>query len=92
MLPAFEVGRAPRDADTVGKAIVFARQDVTIGDLRAKLEDIVAAGDLRDIPHPGTAIRAAHPVCTVFAAGRDAAQCRGELVRIAKRVYRSLTA
>ena len=92
VLPAFDLGRARREADTVGKAIVFARQDVTVGDLRAQLEDIVAAGDLRDIPQPGTAIRAGHPVCTFFAAGRDAAQCRGELVRIAERVSLSLAA
>jgi uncharacterized protein len=88
----FDLARARRATKTVGKAIVFARRDLTVGDLRAHLPDRAAAGDLRDIPHPGTAIRSARPVCTVFAAGRDAADCRDELMRRAAEVYARLDA
>ena len=91
VLPGFDLERARRGADAVGKAIVFARQDVTVGDLRTRLDERVSAGNLRDIPSPGTAIRAGHPVCTVFASGRDVAACHGELVRRAALVEASLT-
>jgi predicted ATP-grasp superfamily ATP-dependent carboligase len=88
----FDLGRARRAAPAVGKAIVFARRDVTIGDLRKRLSDSAGAGDLRDIPNPGTPIRSGRPVCTVFAAGRDAAACRDQLTRRAAAVYASLDA
>ena len=52
---------------THGKAIVFARQDVVIGDTRPWLED----PNVRDVPHEGEHIAAGQPICTVFAAGSD---------------------
>jgi predicted ATP-grasp superfamily ATP-dependent carboligase len=91
VLPVFDLERARRGADAVGKAIVFARQNVTVGDLRTRLDENVGADRVRDIPHPGTAICAGHPVCTVLASGRDVAECHRELVRRAAAVEASLT-
>jgi predicted ATP-grasp superfamily ATP-dependent carboligase len=82
-MPAFDFARAGRAAGAVGKAVVFARRDVTVGDTAAWLEDPT----VRDVPHPGDEIRAAGPICTVFAEGRDADACHAGLVRRAERVY-----
>jgi predicted ATP-grasp superfamily ATP-dependent carboligase len=81
-LPDVDLARA-RPADAVGKAVVFARHDVTAGDTRAWLAD----ADVRDVPRPGARIRAGRPVCTVFATARDQAECHAELVRRAERIY-----
>ena len=91
VLPVFDLERVRRGADAVGKAIVFAREDVLVADLRTRLDESVGADNLRDIPNPGTSIGAGHPVCTVFASGRDVAACHGELVRCAALVEASLT-
>src|SRR5262249_47982925 len=72
-LPGFDLTAARRDMAAVGKAVVFARRDFAIGDVRAGLASLVDSGDLRDIPPAGTAIRTGRPVCTVFAAARNAA-------------------
>jgi predicted ATP-grasp superfamily ATP-dependent carboligase len=91
VLPDFAVERARDVASTTGKAVVFARRDVTTGDTRTWLAPRdTAAPDLRDVPPPATLIRAGHPICTVFATGRDARACRAELVRRAELVYASL--
>src|SRR4029450_6950138 len=45
-----------------GKAVLFATEDVVIGDSERWLERGV-----RDVPHPGERIAAGHPVCTVVA-------------------------
>ena len=84
-LPDFDMTRAQRRIDAYGKAILFARRDVVIGDSHSWID----AG-IRDVPHPGERIAAGRPVCTVFAAGRDAAACYDELVRCATRVYAEL--
>ena len=85
-LPAFDLARARRGAGAIGKAVVFARRDVVIGDTRAWLAD----PNVRDVPHPGERIRAGRPVCTVFAEARDAAACSTALVRRADAVYAEL--
>jgi predicted ATP-grasp superfamily ATP-dependent carboligase len=64
---------APRDV--LGKAVLWARRDIVIGNTRGWL----SRDDVRDIPHPGERIRRGHPICTVFARGRDDAACYGEL-------------
>ena len=87
-LPAFDLESARRGAGAAGKAVVFARQDVTVGDTRVWLAD----SSVRDIPRPGARIAAGRPVCTVFAAGRDAVACHAALVRRAERVYAELGA
>ena len=62
-------------ARACGKAIVFARRDVRLGDTRVWLD-----ADVADIPHPWTQVSAGEPVCTVFAEGTDATSCRAALV------------
>jgi predicted ATP-grasp superfamily ATP-dependent carboligase len=86
VLPEFDLVRARGGARAVGKAVVFARRDVAVGDTRAWLED----ASVRDVPHPGETIRAGGPVCTVFAADRDGAACHAALVRRAEGVYEQL--
>jgi hypothetical protein len=76
----------PMIAGSVGKAVVFARTDVVMGDTRGWLDD----ESVRDVPHPGERIAAGHPVCTVFANGRNAAECHAALVRRTRLVYEEL--
>lgn len=80
-------GLAPMAPVVHGKAIVFARHDVTAGDTSPWLHD----GNRRDVPHPGTRIGAGQPVCTVFATGADADGCHAALARRAQLVYLELT-
>jgi predicted ATP-grasp superfamily ATP-dependent carboligase len=82
-LPAFDLSQARHSVTAVGKAIVFARVDVTMGDTRPWLEDPT----VRDVAHPGERIAAGHPMCTVLAEGTDAAACYHALVQRAGRVY-----
>jgi uncharacterized protein len=67
-----------------GKAIVFARRDIVLGDTRSWPDD----RSLADIPHPGERIRRGRPICTVFARADTGAACRRLLVRRAAAVYR----
>jgi predicted ATP-grasp superfamily ATP-dependent carboligase len=91
VLPIFNLAAARRDAGAVGKAIVFARQDIVVGDTRAWLtarqHDLPA---MRDIPNRGERIPAGRPVCSVFAAGRDTVACHAALVQRAQHVYAAL--
>jgi predicted ATP-grasp superfamily ATP-dependent carboligase len=91
-LPDFELRRARRRRGAVGKAVVFARRAVTVGDTRAWLDAAAGGVVIRDVPHPGEPIAAAAPVCTVIAEGRDSDACRTALVRGAARVYADLAA
>lgn len=85
-LPSFELARARLGARAVGKAIVFARTDVTMGDTRSWLVDTT----VRDVPHPGECIQRGHPICTVIAEGADDASCYRVLTECAARVYASV--
>jgi predicted ATP-grasp superfamily ATP-dependent carboligase len=82
-LPAFDLAASLRGAGAVGKAVLFARRTLTVGDTRAWLE----RDDLRDIPHPGERIPRGRPVCTIFAHGRDDPDCYARLVRRAQELY-----
>ena len=82
-LPAFDLAAARGRGGAVGKAVVYARRDVVVGDTRAWLSDATVA----DVPHPGERIAAGRPVCTVFAEGADAAACHSALARRAGAVY-----
>ena len=73
-------------AVATGKAIVFARAGVVIGDTLTWLGD----SSIRDVPRQGERIGAGQPVCTVFASGRDADDCHAALVARAGRVYEEL--
>jgi predicted ATP-grasp superfamily ATP-dependent carboligase len=67
-----------------GKAIVFARRDVTLGNTRPWLQH----DSFADVPHSGEQIRRGHPICTVFARAGDTAACYKLLTRRAAEVYR----
>jgi uncharacterized protein len=82
-LPRIEVGHGR----AAGKAVIFAAEDVVIGDSERWLERGVC-----DVPHPGERIAAGHPICTVVAADttpegvlagleEQAARLRAELAR-----------
>ena len=75
-------------AGTVGKAVLFAREDIVLGDTRRWLAD----PSVRDVPQPGERIAAGQPICTVFAVGSDEAGCHGMLVERAERIYAELAA
>lgn len=83
-------GRLPAEAPApdrvVGKAIVFARREVTPGSSRRRLHGPAMA----DIPRPGERIGRGRPICTVFAAGRDSASCLRALAARANAVYRAV--
>ena len=85
-LPEFNLTEARQDVGAIGKAIVFARRDITVGDTRAWIGD----ASVRDVPQPGDRLRAGQPVCTVFAAGRNSVTCYAALVRHADRVRSDL--
>ena len=69
-----------------GKAIVFARRDVTPRATSRWLADSTMA----DIPHAGERISRGRPICTVFADGRDARHCLRALEVKAGAVYRAV--
>jgi predicted ATP-grasp superfamily ATP-dependent carboligase len=64
---------------TAGKAVLFATEDVVIGDWRER--------GVRDVPHPGERIAAGRPICTIVSSADDpladleaqAARLRAEL-------------
>ena len=85
-LPTFDLARAHADSAVIGKAIVFARHDITCGDTVPWLGD----STIRDVPHPGEQIPAGRPVCTIFATGADTDACYAGLVARATRVYEIL--
>ena len=89
-LPAFDLQEPPgagwKGPAAFGKAVVYARRDVAVGDTRAWL----SRGDIRDIPRPGERIPAGRPVCTVFATGLDANACHEALIGSAGQVYAQL--
>jgi uncharacterized protein len=91
-LPDFDLSAAGCGAQVLGKAVVFARQDVVIGDTSAWLPAAPAPPALRDIPRAGERIAGGRPVCTVFASGDGVAECHAALVERARQVYAALAA
>ena len=83
VLPRFNLRAAFRRlSQAVGKAVVFAREDLVVGDTAGWL-----VRDVRDVPNPGDHIRAGQPICTVFAEGRDSTECEAGLVTAAHWIY-----
>lgn len=70
----------------VGKAVVYAREEVVAPDTRDWLKDPTVA----DIPQPAARIAAGAPICTVFAEGVDSRACYAALVSRAERIYAEL--
>jgi predicted ATP-grasp superfamily ATP-dependent carboligase len=87
-LSDFDLAGARRGAAALGKAIVYARHAISAGETSAWLGD----DSVRDVPHPGERISRRRPICTIFAAGTDAAACADALVRRAGLVYKSVDA
>lgn len=77
----------PRRFPATAKAIVYARRAVIAGETRRWLDD----PSIADIPWPGERIQPGHPICTVFASARSAAECEIRLRARAERVYSELT-
>ncbi|HYH89236.1 MAG TPA: ATP-grasp domain-containing protein [Solirubrobacteraceae bacterium] len=76
---------ATRPSVAAGKAVLFATEDLRVPDTNGW-----TARGIRDVPHPGEAIAAGRPICTLVATGRSpetvladleerAAALRGEL-------------
>jgi predicted ATP-grasp superfamily ATP-dependent carboligase len=84
-LPDFDLTRARHGSGAFGKAIVYARRGMTMGDTRSWLAD----DSVRDVPHPGERISRRRPICTIFATGVDAAACGDALRRRAALVHGS---
>jgi predicted ATP-grasp superfamily ATP-dependent carboligase len=90
---ACTTGKLPADgaldnepARVHGKAIVFARRHVTVGDTHEWLADPTVC----DIPRPGVRIAPGQPVCTVLAHGVDDDACYQGLVGRAGGIYAHL--
>jgi predicted ATP-grasp superfamily ATP-dependent carboligase len=75
--------RPPRRV--LGKAVVFARHEVTLRETREWLRDPAIA----DVPHPGEQIGRGRPICTVFASGTSAGSCLRALASRAAAIYRA---
>ena len=88
-LPHFDLVRARRGSHAVGKAVIYTRRDVTVGDTRTWL---TKHESIRDIPRPGESISSGRPVCTIFAEARDSPACHEALVESARRVHAQLEA
>jgi predicted ATP-grasp superfamily ATP-dependent carboligase len=86
---AGELPRAPVGGIGVGrvlgKAVVFARRDVTVD---ASSGSVLAGA--ADLPHVGERIGRGHPICTVFAEARDATTCIRRLAASAHAVHAAL--
>ena len=78
----------PPRACFFGKAILFATHTLVVGDSRAWLGD----PDVRDVPRPGTIIRARQPICTVFASAESDSACHAALLRRAGAMYDRIAA
>jgi predicted ATP-grasp superfamily ATP-dependent carboligase len=85
-LPTFDGMTAPPIGRSIGKAVIFSRHDVTVGDTRPWCID----GHVRDVPQPGTVIRMEDPVCTVFAEGLTPEGCRERLEQRAESIFGDL--
>ena len=77
-----QASRANGDIRTLahGKAVLYARRPVVLGDTTRWLAD----DDVRDIPAPGERIARGSPICTIFASGRTSALCYAALARRAR--------
>jgi predicted ATP-grasp superfamily ATP-dependent carboligase len=74
--------------DVLGKAVLYARRDLVVGDsVRWLVRD-----DVRDVPFPGERIARGHAICTVFARGPDSVSCYARLVATAAALEQELEA
>jgi hypothetical protein len=80
-LPAFSLEQALTSGTAMGKAVLFTRQDLMVGDTSDWWQR-----DIRDIPHPNEHIARGHPVCTLLATGATPDACLRRLRAKAKEV------
>jgi predicted ATP-grasp superfamily ATP-dependent carboligase len=80
-LPRVEIG----GGGAAGKAVLFATEDVVIGDSERWFERGV-----RDVPHPGERITAGRPICTVVTTARTPEDALAGLEEQATRVRAEL--
>lgn len=76
----------PTPTQCAGKAILFAQQDTTPGDLYR----LISPGEIADVPDPDEVIRKGHPICTLKTTGSSVKECLAKLREQATRVYNSL--
>lgn len=76
-------GTGPSGA--AGKAVLFATEDLRVPDT----SEWTARG-IRDVPHPGEAIAAGRPICTLVATGRSPETLLAELEARAETLRREL--
>jgi uncharacterized protein len=80
-LPQVEIERR----GAAGKAVLFATEDVVVGDSERWL-----ARGVRDVPHPGERIASGRPICTVVASAATPQDVLAELEEQAARVRAEL--
>jgi predicted ATP-grasp superfamily ATP-dependent carboligase len=86
ILPTFDMQRTADGQSAVGKAVVFARHDVVVGDTRHWLAD----STIRDVPTPGERIAAGRPACTVFSTAASDEACHAALAERAGQIHAEL--
>jgi predicted ATP-grasp superfamily ATP-dependent carboligase len=86
MTPRFDCAAALERTHACGKAIVYARQAVSVGDTSRWLNDAA----VRDVPRSGERFRAGQPICSVFANAASSEECYRLLVNRARRIYAEL--
>ena len=84
--PRFDCAAALERTQACGKAIVYARQAVSVGDTSRWLNDAA----VRDVPRSGERFRAGQPICSVFANAASSDECYRLLVSRAGRIYAEL--
>ena len=85
---SLEQGPPAAPAGCWGKAVVYARSGAVAGATLEWLE----RDDVRDVPFPGERLERGAPVCTVFARGTDATECRARLEAAARTLEQELHA
>lgn len=85
-LPSFDLRAARQASPAYGKAVLYARATVALGDTTAWLDDEC----IRDVPHPSETIPKGRPICTIFARAPDADACLAALVRQSGEMYATM--
>lgn len=95
LFPPVQSSSTSRSESSLGKAILYAREDVVIGDEFSAWIRRANSGRtwpvVADVPSPGVEIQAGHPIVTVFAAGPDDGRVFRDLEKLAAEAYESLT-
>lgn len=85
--PIFDLSDRCGAGTAYGKAILFARRPVTLGDTRSWQRNGFRA---RDVPRPGTKIASGAPIITLFADAQSPRACQRLLNRCARLQWASI--